>query len=80
MLRPTVKIVEPKDNYQLILTFDNSEKKLFDVKPYITGSWYGMLKDISYFKKVKPNGFSIEWTEGQDICPDDLYYNSIEIS
>jgi hypothetical protein len=25
---------------------------------------------------VKPAGLSIEWLYGQDICPDELYYNS----
>ncbi len=36
------------------------KKKEFDVKPYIKGSWYGKLKDESYFKSVKTNGFNIE--------------------
>ena len=77
MLRPTVVNVVPKDNYILFLEFDNGEKKIFDVKPYIKGSWFGKLNDKSYFFAVKANGFNIEWPEGQDICPDDLYYNSI---
>ena len=50
MLRPVVTKVEPIENYSLILSFDNGERKQFDVKPYIQGSWYGMLKDESYFK------------------------------
>lgn len=79
MLRPTVIQVDPKENFFLLLEFDNGEKKRFDVKPYIKGSWYGKLNDESYFCTVKPNGFNIEWQEGQDICPDDLYYNSISL-
>lgn len=80
MLRPTVINVTAKDNYYVLLEFDNGEKKAFDVKPYIKGSWYGKLKDKVYFQTVKTNGFSIEWQEGQDICPDDLYYNSVACS
>ncbi len=79
MLRPTVVKVEPNENYSLNLEFDNGEKKSFDVKPYIKGSWFGKLYDVSYFYAVKANGFNIEWPDGQDICPDDLYYNSIAI-
>lgn len=79
MLRPTVVKVEPNENYCLNLEFDNGEKKSFDVKPYIKGSWFGKLYDVSYFYEVKANGFNIEWPDGQDICPDDLYYNSIAI-
>ena len=45
MLRPTATKVVPTSDYQLIVTFDNGEKRRFDVKPYIKGSWYGNLKD-----------------------------------
>ena len=76
MLRPTVTKATPVDNYSLILEFDNGEKKVFDVKPYIKGSWFGKLRDTSYFHSVKTNGFNVEWSDGQDICTDDLYFNS----
>ncbi|MBQ5781133.1 MAG: DUF2442 domain-containing protein [Spirochaetaceae bacterium] len=76
MLRPTVINAIPKDDYKLVLSFDNGEKKVFDVKPYITGSWFGKLNSKDYFAAVKTNGFNVEWPDGQDICPDDLYFNS----
>ena len=40
MLRPTANGVKAKENYMLEVTFDNDETKVFDVKPYIKGSWY----------------------------------------
>ena len=55
MLRPTVTKVIPQENNILFLEFDNDEKKLFDVKPYIKGSWFGKLNNESYFKTVKAN-------------------------
>ena len=76
MLRPTATKVVPTSDYQLIVTFDNGEKRRFDVKPYIKGSWYGYLKDPGYFSAVSVNGYTVEWPEGQDLCPDELYYNS----
>ena len=79
MLRPTVIEVKPAENYTLILHFDNGEVKKFDVTPYIHGSWYGQLHDVAYFKSVKPNGYSVEWANGQDLCPDELYYSSIAL-
>ncbi len=79
MLRPTVTKVIPEDDYKLMLEFDNGEKKSFDVKPYIKGTWFGKLNDKFYFSQVKTNGFNIEWLDGQDICPDDLYYNSVKV-
>lgn len=79
MLRPTATSVSvyPEHDYTLLVTFDNGEVRLFDVKPYLQGSWYEQLKDYSIFNSVHVAGLSIEWSGGQDICPDDLYYNSI---
>lgn len=76
MLRPTATKVVPLNDYMLRVSFDNGEVKEFDVKPYIRGNWYGELSDTAYFKSVFANGYTIEWANGQDICPDELYFNS----
>lgn len=77
-MSPTVVHVEPRENYMLYLEFDNGEKKIFDVKPYIHGDFYGQLENEGYFRTVKANGFSVEWARKQDLCPDELYYNSVK--
>ncbi|MBQ7359757.1 MAG: DUF2442 domain-containing protein [Lachnospiraceae bacterium] len=77
MLRPTANAVKPKDDYLLEVTFDNGEVKIFDVKPYIKGSWYGQLKDVSYFETVTTDGYTVVWPDGQDLCPDELYELSV---
>lgn len=76
MLRPTATNVSATNDYKLIIEFDSGEKKLFDVSPYITGNWYSELADANYFKSVFANGFTVEWPHGQDLCPDEIYYNS----
>ena len=76
MLRPTITKVIPQNNKILCLEFDNGERKQFDVKPYIKGSWFGKLSDDAYFKTVNPNDYTIKWADDQDICPNDLYFNS----
>lgn len=35
MLRPTAVHVEATSAYQILVVFDNGEKKCFDVEPYI---------------------------------------------
>ena len=75
MLRPTAKEVIAKEDYVLDIKFDNGERKLFDVKPYIQGEWYGKLKDSAYFKAVAVDSFTVVWPDVQDICPDELYEN-----
>ena len=76
MLRPTAVSVKPLDDYLLRIEFDNGESGVFDVKPYLKGSWFGELRDETAFRTVTANGMTVEWAGGQDICPDDLYYNS----
>jgi len=79
MIRPRAIKVEPKPNYFLLVTFSNNEQRLFDVKPYLNFKAFAELKNLAVFNTVKPTGLSIEWLHGQDICPDELYYNSVPL-
>ena len=79
VLRPTATKVIPMDDFLLRVSFDDGETKDFDVKPYICGNWYGELANPVYFQSVFVNGFTVAWSNGQDICPDELYYNSITV-
>lgn len=69
--------VTPLDDYKLLIEYENFEKRIFDVKPYISGSWYGMLSDKSFFKTVHISGKTVEWADGQDIAPHELYELSV---
>ena len=80
MLRPTAVEVYPEEKYTLRIVLDNDEVKLFDVKPYIRGEWYGQLANESYFRAVKTDGYTIVWPDGQDLCPDELYTMSIPVT
>ena len=68
--------VEPLKEYKLLITFDNNEKRIFDVKPYLNDSFFAPLKSLSVFNSVKISPISLEWAGGVDMCPDELYYNS----
>ena len=69
--------VKPLENYRLQITFDNKEVRIFDVKPYLNDKFFAPLQNISIFKSVKVNPISLEWAGGIDMCPDELYYNSV---
>ena len=75
-MNPRVKIVEANLNYTIILTFDNEEKKIFDVTPYLDKGIFKELKDKKLFNSVKAFLGSIQWKNGQDFCPDTLYLES----
>ena len=75
-MRPKAIDVIPLKNYMLEVLFNNGEKKIFDVKPYLKFEPFKELENENEFRKVKIGGLSIEWENGADICPDELYYNS----
>lgn len=71
-----VKEVEPLPDYKLLLTFDNGEKRTFDVNPYLDHGIFSELKDISIFNSVEIKFDTIEWSNGADIDPEVLYRES----
>ena len=75
MLQPRILSVELANEMNIVLKYETGEKKRFDVSAYADGPWYGMLKDPDYFRTVRlvPGGTGIEWPEGQDIAPHELY-------
>jgi hypothetical protein len=81
MLQPRIVKVQPLPNSKIELTFENGEVGVFDVSPYISGSWYGRLSEPDYFRTVHivDGGTGIEWKEGQDIAPHELYELSMKV-
>ena len=77
MLSPKVMNVTPLTCYKVMLFFDTGEQKIFDVTPYISGDWFGKLKDEAFFNTVRIVGNTIEWADGQDIAPHELYEYSV---
>ena len=78
-MRPKAIDVKPLKDYQIELKFDNGEIKILDVKPYFKFKIFKELKEENKFATVKISGLSIEWENGADICPDELYNNSEKI-
>jgi hypothetical protein len=73
---PRIKNVKAQDDYKILLTFTNDELKIFDMKPYINKGFFKQLQNKNYFNTVKPFMDSIQWKNGQDLCPDTLYLDS----
>lgn len=71
-----VKSVVPLSDYRLLLTFDNSERRVFDVKPYLSKGVFAALADQSLFRTVRVCFDTVEWSNGADICPEVLHADS----
>lgn len=70
--------VKAIEKYKLYIKFKNGEEKILDMEPELNEKFYKSLKEYEYFKKVKisETGITIEWENGEDIAPENLYYNS----
>ena len=74
-----IKSVEPQNDYKLLLTFENSEKRIFDVSKYLHIGKFTELKDMSIFNSVRVSFDSIEWSNHLDLDPEILYEKSVSV-
>lgn len=78
-MNPKVLDVRPTDDYQLIVTFVNGERKKMDVSPYLERGVFRELKKIHYFKRVCVSSGSVVWPNEQDLSYDTLYLRGEKI-
>ena len=74
-----IKSVQAIPNYNLILTFQNGEKRQFDMNPYLNTGIFRKLRDIAKFNTVRISFDSIEWENEADLDPEVLYQQSKKI-
>ena len=74
---PAVKEVKPGADYTLMLTFDNGDRKQFDMKPYLHLPIFRELTDVTKFNKVRVSFDTIEWENEADIDPETLFSGSV---
>lgn len=75
---PDIIGVKALDNYLIYIKYETNEEKIYNMESLINeNKFYEKLKSKEYFKNVKPRGDSIEWENGEDVAPENLYYNSV---
>ncbi len=68
-----------RDDFQLELTFDTGEFKVFDAKPYLDKGVFQRLRDINLFKQAYVGCGTVCWPQDLDIAPETLYDRSVGI-
>ncbi len=68
--------VEAKANYVLYLEFENGEKRLFDMAPYMDRKPFVELKGSPRFAMAAVGYGTVVWPDGIDIAPETLYDRS----
>ena len=71
-----VVAVEPRSNYLLHLEFENGEKRIFDMSPYLGKKPFVHLRNASLFAKAFVENGTVVWPENIDIAPETLYDRS----
>ena len=78
-ITPDIIEVKVLREYYIYIKFKTGEEKVYDMTKSIKEiDYYKKLKDRKYFENVKPRGETVEWEEGEDVCPENLYYDSMD--
>ena len=72
--------VIPKDNFLLLLEFENGEKKEFDCKTLFDKKPFHKLQDRYFFNRAKVSFGTVAWSDEIDIAPETLYLDSKPIN
>jgi hypothetical protein len=75
-MNPYVKSIQFRDDYRLLLTFENGEKRIFDLTPYFSKPIFARLKNETLFKTARVVSGSVEWQGEIDLSYDTLYLES----
>ena len=76
-----IKVVKAvaNEDFSLNLKFSDGSVKRFDAKPYLDYEVFKPLKNADYFKRIKIAFGTVQWADEQDISPDTLYLEGVEI-
>lgn len=81
MKYPKVISAKAIDDHTLLVEFNNSQKKKYDVSPLLQKEMFLPLKNPVFFKavKVEQGGYAVAWNNDIDISEYELWINGQEI-
>ncbi len=65
--------VEIGQEYNLLITFQNGERRIFDMAPYLQYPVFQKLKNPAFFSLARVNYGTVTWPGDIDIAPETLY-------
>ena len=79
MIPPRIESIEILSDFKIKIFYVNGEMKIYDINKLFKYDFYKKLRQVEYFKLAKSVGTTIEWPEGEDVDPNELYNNSVRI-
>jgi hypothetical protein len=71
----TILKAVPLDDHKIEILTSSGVAGIFDVKPYLKGSAFKELEDLSYFRLVRPAHRGIMWPNEQDFSSDTIIWD-----
>lgn len=71
--------VEARPDYTLMLEFENGERRVFDMGPYLEKRPFKALKDFPLFSQARVDCGTVVWPGNIDIAPETLYDRSTPV-
>lgn len=78
-MNPRTTSVEPMENFRLLVTFANGERRIFDVSPYLNYPAFKRLANPGYFALARPDHGTVWWPGDIDFCSDTVYLESVPL-
>lgn len=74
---PRIKNVKVKEDYVLLVSFDNNIVKEYDMKPLLNDKRFELLKDKMIFSMVQVDagGYGISWNDDIDLSEHEIWIN-----
>jgi len=75
MEHPKIHSVKAIDDHTLLIEFNNSFKKVYDVRPLLVKEMFFPLKNFSFFRNVQVDsgGYAVFWNEDIDLSEHELW-------
>ena len=82
MFPPKIQSVQPLDDKQLLVSFENGYKKVYDCKQLLQKEPFKLLSNVAFFRAVQvdPGGYGISWNEDIDLSEYELWVNGKEVT
>jgi len=72
---PKINSAKAVTDFTLLIEFDNSEKKIYDITPLLEKEMFSPLKNSIFFRNVQVDkgGYAVFWNEEIDLSEYELW-------